>query len=66
MNNTETQPAFTAKEIKDWRACERVRQGGRWNMYDPRARAATGLTREEYGFAMSNYSELKAAAESAK
>lgn len=53
---------FTKQQIEDWRAFEKVRSGGRWNMYDPKARAATGLTGEEYGFVMKNFSALKEAA----
>lgn len=62
MNTT----TFTPEQIDDWRRYERVRQGGRYNMYDPRARGATGLDGDEYRFVMKNYSELKAAVEEAK
>lgn len=54
---------FTAKQIADWRAYERVRQSGRFNMYDPRARRATKLDDEVYAFVMDHYSELREAAE---
>lgn len=52
---------FTPQQLADWKAYERVRQGGRWNMFDPRARNATRLSREEYSFVMDNYAELKLA-----
>lgn len=44
---------------EDWRSYETVRQSGRWNMYDPRAREASGLDREEYLFVLKNYSEIR-------
>ena len=50
---------FTPKQLADWKAYERVRQGGWWSMYDPRARRATRLSGERYSFVMQNYSELK-------
>jgi len=55
---------FTAEQLENWVAYEAVRKGGRWNMFDPNARAATGLDRDEYTFVMRNFSALKAAAES--
>lgn len=55
--------AFTSDDLQDWRAYERVRKGGRYNMFDPRARRATGLSDERYSFVLRNFSKLKAAAE---
>lgn len=52
---------FTNQQMADWRAYERVRKSGAFNMYDPRARRATGLSGERYSFVMNNYSELKEA-----
>ena len=57
---------FTTQDIADWKAYERVRKGGRWNMFDPRARHATSLSLERYVFVMENFSALKAAAEQSK
>lgn len=54
---------FTFIQINNWRKYEKVRAGGRWNMFDPHARQATGMTRDEYIFCMEHYSELKEAAE---
>ena len=54
-------PTFTPKQLADWRAYERVRQGGRYNMFDPRARRLTKLSEERYNFTLCNYSALKAA-----
>ena len=59
MNKTEKQ--FTKKQLLDYRDYESVRQEGKYNMFDPNARALTGLTKEEYRFVMNNYSELKEA-----
>jgi hypothetical protein len=58
--------AFTAQQLADWKKYERVRKGGRFNMFDPRARQATGLGPERYSFALKNYSELKEAVEGHK
>ena len=55
--------SFTKMEIGNWRAFERVRKGGRWNMFDPQARIASGLDDDEYVFCMNNFFSLKAAAE---
>jgi hypothetical protein len=51
--------SFTAEQRADWRAYERVRRGGRFNMFDPRARRATGLSEERYSFVMKNYGKLR-------
>ena len=65
MQQMKDKPAiqFTASDLEDWKSYERVRLGGRWNMYDPRARQAAGLSGERYSFVMNNYSALKEAAE---
>jgi hypothetical protein len=52
---------FTEQQLADWKAYERVRKGGRWNMFFPQARRATGLSEERYLFVMENFSKLKAA-----
>ncbi|MFA7278950.1 MAG: hypothetical protein WC100_02540 [Sterolibacterium sp.] len=52
---------FTFAQLNNWRAYEKVRLGGRWNMFDPSARRATGLTPEEYSFTIANYSALREA-----
>lgn len=62
MNTTR----FTQQEIDNWKEYERVRAKGDYNMFDPNARYATGLSRADYGFAMDNYSELKTQAENTK
>lgn len=54
---------FTADNLNDWKAYEKVRKDGRYNMFDPRARRTTGLSGERYLFVMKNFSALKAAVE---
>lgn len=54
---------FTEQQLLDWERYEKVRQGGRHNMYFPGAMAETGLSSERYSFVMDNYSELKEAVE---
>ena len=57
--------SYTPEQVADWRRYEKVRQGGRFNMLDRRARKLTGLSGERYGFCLQNYLGLKAAAEQA-
>lgn len=57
---------FTTEDLIDFKDYEEVRLSGRYNMFDPRARRATGLSSERYCFVMKNYSELKEAAEQEK
>lgn len=52
---------FTQQDLDDFWRYEEVRLEGKYNMFDPMARYATGLTREVYLFVMGNYSELKKA-----
>ena len=54
---------FKPEDFSAWKLYERVRKGGKWNMFDPRARRATGLSGERYSFVMRNYSALRAALE---
>lgn len=57
------QPLFTEEQIANWRQYERVRKSGKFNMFEPIARAATGLERNDYLFCMDNYPELRLQAE---
>jgi hypothetical protein len=50
---------FTKEQIDNWNAYEDVRLGGLYNMFDSRARMATGLDKTEYFFTMKNFSELR-------
>ncbi len=54
---------FTPSQIADWKRYERVRKGGKYNMFMPQARAATGLSEIRYLFVMKNFSALQRAAE---
>jgi hypothetical protein len=57
----ESVPAFTPQQLADWKAYERVRKSGRYNMFDPRARRANRLGPEAYSFTMKFFTELQAA-----
>jgi len=50
---------FTAKQLQDFQAYRKVQMGGKWNMFDPRAFQATGLSESKYMFVMRNYSALQ-------
>ena len=54
----EIKTTYTKKHFDDFKKYERVRKSGSYNMFDPRARRATGLDKDEYLFVMDNYSEL--------
>lgn len=56
-----TTKRFTKQQLNDFRVYEDVRRGARFNMFDPNARALTGLDRAEYIFVMENYEALRAA-----
>ena len=51
---------FTPDQIQNYLTYEDVRSRGAYNMYDPRARQITGLSREDYIFVMKNYLALEA------
>ena len=57
---------FTQKQLSDFQAYLKVQKRGKYNMFDPRAVGATGLTKDEYGFVMDNYGELELCAENSK
>jgi len=54
---------YTKNQINDYRAYEKVRKSGRYNMFSSQARTAAMLTKEEHLFVMENYSALKEASE---
>ena len=63
-NAADSDDAFiTEAQIKAWRKYEKVRKGGKFNMFDPRARKAAGLDTGTYLFVMHNFTLLKHAAE---
>tara|TARA_R110002051_G_C8703569_1_gene494746 strand:- start:1319 stop:1501 length:183 start_codon:yes stop_codon:yes gene_type:complete len=43
----------------DWDQYKRVQKSGAYNMFDPRAREMTTLTRNEWIHIISNYQDLK-------
>jgi hypothetical protein len=53
---------FSENQLDNWRIYERVRLGGRFNMFDPRARRLTTMSTSEWVFCMEHYAELKQAA----
>ena len=57
---------FTEGQLKAWETYERVRKGGKFNMYDTRARRATKLSSEKYSFVKKHYFELEAVVEAVK
>lgn len=50
---------YTPKQLADWKDYECIRKDGRFNMFDPRAREATGLSAKSYSFVMQHYSGLE-------
>lgn len=56
---------FTAKQLKDFASYVRVQRSGAYNMLDPRARMAAGLSTTEYAFILDNYDALAEAAAAA-
>lgn len=56
---------FTEQQLKNFRLYVSVQTGRRFNMMDPRARQATGLSRDDYLFVIENYDALEAAAREA-
>jgi hypothetical protein len=52
---------FTAADLNAFRAYVKVQKSGRFNMLDPRAASAAGLSRDQMVFVMSNYNELQTA-----
>lgn len=54
---------FTNQQLQNFKKYFGVQMGGRYNMFDPRARAATGMDKDEYIFVMENYDALKKASE---
>ena len=52
---------FTEQQRKNFAKYVRVQISGRYSMFDPRARAATGMDEDEYLFVMENYDALKEA-----
>ncbi len=56
---------ITDAQLAAYRAFERVRASSKYNMFDPRALLATGLTRDEFLYVMENFDALRKAAAAA-
>jgi len=52
---------FTPEQCKNFIDYERIQRSGRYNMFDPRARAKTNMTVKEWIFCMENYYALEKA-----
>ncbi len=50
---------FTEQQLADYQAYEKVRESGKYNMFDPRASRAAKLPEDRYVFVMKNYTELR-------
>ena len=50
---------FTADQLADFLAFCKVQSSGTFNMLDPRARKAAGLTSGRYLFVLGNYDALR-------
>ena len=54
---------FTKQQVANYRAYEKVRAEGLFNMFDNRARQLTGLSGDAYSFVMQNFEALREFAE---
>lgn len=54
---------YSQKQIENWQVYERIRQGGRFNMFDPRARSMSTMSVDEWVYCMDHYDGLKKASE---
>jgi hypothetical protein len=63
MQLKEDEMKFTQEHIHWFNLYYRVQLSGKYNMFDPRARQETGLSRSAYDFVMDHYSELREARE---
>ena len=49
---------FSKEELNDFERYVKVQKSGKYNMFDPRARQQTGLTKERFLFVIENYSNM--------
>jgi len=54
---------FSLEQLHDFARYCKVQHSGKYNMFDPRARQQTGLTKERYLFVIENYNDLAKAEE---
>ena len=50
---------YTEQQLNNWRIYEDIRGSGAFNMFDPRARAITTMSKSEWLFCMQNYADLR-------
>lgn len=50
---------YTDQQLNNWRIYEGIRQCGMFNMFDPRARQMTTMSKSEWVFCMEHYADLK-------
>lgn len=50
---------FSKEELDDFERYIKVQKSGKYNMFNPRARQQTGLTKERFLFVIENYSNMK-------
>ena len=54
---------FTKEQFEDFKRYCKVQKSGKYNMFDPRARQQTGLTKERFLFVIKNYKGLSETAD---
>lgn len=54
---------YSQTQIDNWREYECIREGGDFNMFDPRARRMTSMSVSEWLYCMEHYDNLKKASE---
>jgi hypothetical protein len=50
---------YTEQQLNNWRIYEDIRQCGMFNMFDPRARQMTAMSKSEWVFCIEHYNDLK-------
>ena len=66
LSGTNMTTKFTPQQLLDYADYEAVRSGGHYNMFDPRARQLTGLSKADYAFVINNFEALEAQYEAAE
>lgn len=47
------------KQLENWRIYEDIRASGVFNMFDPRARSITAMSKDEWVYCMEHYASLR-------
>lgn len=50
---------YSDNQLRNWERYERIRLSGAFNMFDPRARELTSMSKSEWVFCMDNYAALR-------